>query len=173
MPIVRPHLELPCCAAVWGLYCVRGIWGHAPRKIWDFTRSEVCSEGFSGSFCTRIQYIPICQLPTLFNDFRLKSTTYSYVNFLMWNLVICSIRIIKIKENGAYPSYCEVTWHNICHYKGFPKPRLPPLNFLPTSWSTYHSWYSMTADWLSNFSFIPCFIRWGYAGFKFESFLYI
>ena len=22
--------------------CVRGVWGHAPRKFWDFTCSEVC-----------------------------------------------------------------------------------------------------------------------------------
>ena len=30
--------------------CVKGVWGHAPRKFCDFTCSEVCSGGFRGSF---------------------------------------------------------------------------------------------------------------------------
>ena len=30
--------------------CVREIWGHIPRKFWDFTCSEVCSGGSWGSF---------------------------------------------------------------------------------------------------------------------------
>ena len=43
----------------WGLYCVRGIWGHTPK---DFTCSEVYSESCSGSFLrmhTVHTYLPV------------------------------------------------------------------------------------------------------------------
>ena len=58
--------------------CIRGVRGHAPRKFWDFTCSEVRSGDFRGSFshAYSIPYIYTSQLPSSFSGFRLKSMTY-------------------------------------------------------------------------------------------------
>ena len=56
----------------------KGVRGHAPRKFWDFTCSEVRSGDFRGSFshAYSIPYIFTSQLPSSFSGFRLKSMTY-------------------------------------------------------------------------------------------------
>ena len=55
------------------LDCVRGVWGHTPRKFWDFTCSEVCSGGlFVHAHST---YIPVsCRLWLVVSDQKVRCT---------------------------------------------------------------------------------------------------
>ena len=63
---------------------LRGLWG--PRQIQSKVRPQKNFEILHAlkcvlrdsevPFCACIQYIPTCQLPSLFSGFRSKSTTY-------------------------------------------------------------------------------------------------
>ena len=60
----------------WGPYCVRGVWGMPPENFEILHALKCILRASQVPFCACIQYMPTCQLPSLFSGFRLESTTY-------------------------------------------------------------------------------------------------
>ena len=60
----------------WGPYCVRGSGGMPPENFEILHALKYVLRASHVPFCACIQYIPTCQLPSLFSDFRSKSTMY-------------------------------------------------------------------------------------------------
>ena len=60
----------------WGPYCVRGSGSMPPENFEILYALKCVLRASQVPFCTCRQYIPTCQLPSLFSGFRSKSTTY-------------------------------------------------------------------------------------------------
>ena len=60
---------------VGAILCEGGL-GAGPQKILRFYALKCVLRASQVPFCACIQYIPTCQLPSLFSGFRSNSTTY-------------------------------------------------------------------------------------------------